>query len=198
MNYLHGILSQCPGRPAPVPGRTASLLARRLSAYLIDWFVAILIEAGLVLIAAVLLLASSDLNRRDPPAWSIDAALALMSLWLPCWLLYHALSLSMHRATLGMSLSAIRIAPRPGVWRAFLRALLLCAFSFPLLAAPLLVALVVSLGTAGPWYVALASVILVLGSLAACASPVFSIQGASWLDRLTGTCIVTLGSGVAN
>jgi uncharacterized RDD family membrane protein YckC len=179
----------------------AAIPARRLSAYLIDWFIGILAGVGLLTLAAAVLLAASDLDRRDPPDWSIDAALVLMSLWLPCWFLYVSLAWASRSKTVGMSLAGIRVVTcdgvAPGVWRALWRALLLALFSGPILLAPLGLALAFSLGTAGPLPVASAIVLAIMASAAALLSSVIDGDGRAWHDRLSGTCVRPIDSEVS-
>ena len=102
-------------RSAPESRKSVAILARRMSAYLIDWFISVLAGTALLSIVAVVLLVTSDLNRRDAPDWSIDAALALMSLWLPCWFLYASLAWGLRCKTIGMSLAGIRVTTWAGL-----------------------------------------------------------------------------------
>ena len=188
-------------RSAPESRKSVAILARRLSAYLIDWFISVLAGTALLSIVAVVLLVTSDLNRRDAPDWSIDAALALMSLWLPCWFLYASLAWGLRCKTIGMSLAGIRVTTwaglKPGVWRAFCRALLMALFSAPILLAPLAVALAFSLGTTGPIALVLPLALAILVSAAALLSPAFSLDGRAWHDRISGTCVQEVKSDAA-
>jgi hypothetical protein len=150
--------------------------------------------AVLWLASAGLLLATSNLDRRDPASWSLYAAMLIVALWPPGWLLYTSVAWGWFGATAGMRMAGIRLTTRggvlPGTWHSAGRAVLLAAISAPLLLCPLLIGLTVSLGTPGPVIVAAPVVGLVLISAAGCLSPLYSPIGEAWHDRLSGTRVV--------
>lgn len=154
----------------------------------------ILAAWALVIAAAVLLLVASDVDRHDPPDWSLYLALFLLLAWLPAWYVYTALCWAFWGATAGMRCLAICVVDRdgslPGVARSALRATALVLFTAPAVLGPILAAAAVSLRTAGPWYVALPILLTVCASAAACASPLFARDGRAWHDRLSGTYVI--------
>lgn len=171
-----------------------SLAGRRLAAYLLDWLAGLVGGWLLVLFAGVILLLASDLDRRDPPAAALYAALIVLSAWLPLWLIASALAWSCWGATPGMLALGIAVVKQdgtaPGVFRAAWRALALLLFSLPLLISPLLLAAAASYGGTGPPVAAAPLALLVILSAAACGTAFVSANGRAWHDRVSGTRIV--------
>lgn len=165
-----------------------------MSAYLLDWVVCVTTALALLLLSGTLLLLASDLDRHDPPDWSLYVSVLVLSSWPPAWYLYTALSWALGGATLGMRCMGLNVVDRagqlPGVARSALRAAVLALLSAPLLFSPLLVAAAVALRLSGPPYVSVPVTLLVLGSAAACASGVWSSDGRAVHDRLSGTWVV--------
>jgi len=175
--------------------------ARRLAAYILDWVVGLIAGWLLVLAAAGILLAASDLDRRDPPNGALYAAILVLAAWLPVWLLYTALAWSWRGATAGMAALGIAVVDgsgaAPSPLRAAARALLLAIFSLPLLVSPILIGIAAALASPGPVYVWLPLLVLILLSACACSSAFAAAEGRAWHDRASGTRVVRAG-GAAN
>ncbi|HTE86585.1 MAG TPA: RDD family protein, partial [Dehalococcoidia bacterium] len=129
------ILPQCSAPPAHTCPLHAAPLSRRFAAYLLDWLLGGAVCVMLVTIAAAVLLRSSDLNRRDPSSLSLYAAIAIVSLWVPAWMLYAALAWTWFGATAGMALAGVRVVSQsglsPGVWHSAARAFWLMLLTGP-------------------------------------------------------------------
>lgn len=178
---------------APAP------LGRRVSAYLLDWLVSLVAAAMAVALAAGLLLCTSDLDRRDPPDWSLYVAMIVVSLWLPAWFLYTTLAWSAAGRTLGMAMTGVSVVAArgaaAGILRAAGRTILLALLSAPLLLSPALLAIFASLGTVEPLWLSIPLACSVAGSTLACASPFLASDRVAWHDRITGTRVVIARQG---
>ena len=173
------------------------MAGRRLAAYILDWLVGLLLGWLLVVVAAGILLAASDLDRHDPPNSALYAAMIVLTAWLPVWLLYTAFAWSWRGATAGMAVLGIAVTDTSGALlgpiRAGWRALLLALFSLPLLLSPILVGIAAALGSPGPVYIWLPVLVLILLSAAACFSGFASAEGRAWHDRVSGTRVAQTG-----
>jgi uncharacterized RDD family membrane protein YckC len=161
-----------------------------------DWMFTALAVSALALIAVLILLFSTDLDRRDPSSPSLFAAAAMLCVFLPLWFLYTTLACSWRGGTVGMGLARLRVVANDGstptVWQAALRVGLMMLFTAPALSLPLLGAAAFSLGSAGPPVVWLPVGAMVCLSLAACASPFLASNRQAWHDRLSGTVVIHL------
>ena len=175
---------------------------RRLAAYLLDWLLSIIVGGLLLLLAGLILLGASDLDRRDPPNIAIYAAILIITSWLPLWLLLTTVVWSRLGASPGMAVMGIGVVDqqrnRPGAWRACWRAIALTVSSLPLLLAPMLIALAASLGTVGPLYIFLPVLVLVILSLAACAAGLVRKDGRAAHDWASGTSVVRVRGGLTS
>jgi len=160
----------------------------------LDWLVAL--SVGFLLIGAVigLLLATSNLDRRDPPDWSLYLSLGTLFAWIPIWYVATCLCWFFRGATIGMLSMGICVVSLdgtlPGIRRCAVRTLALAGLTGPAVGAPLLLAASLSLGTVGPPYIAASLIGLVCLSIAACISVIFRPDRRAWHDLISGTQLI--------
>jgi uncharacterized RDD family membrane protein YckC len=172
-------------------------LGRRAAAYILDWLVSL--SGGLVLVGgtAAILLLTSDLDRHDPPDWSLYLSLVILLSWIPIWFLATTLLWFLWGASIGMLCTGICVirpsGELPGLRQSAGRALLLALMSGPALAAPLLGATALAIKIDRPGYLELLALTLISISLVSCASVTFRRDGRGWHDLISGTAVAVAG-----
>jgi len=160
----------------------------------LDWLAAL--SLGFLLVGAViaLLLITSNLDRRDPPDWSLYLSLGTLLAWVPIWYAATCLCWFLRGATIGMLSTGLCVVSLdgnlPGIRRSALRALALAALTGPAATAPLLASAALSLGTVGPIFIAGPLICLVLLSMAACGSVGLRPDRRGWHDLISGTQLI--------
>lgn len=111
---------------------------RRIGAYLIDWIVAFILSCLFAISAGLVLLASSDMGRSDPPDRAIYTALIVAALVVPTWFMITLVGWALRGRSVGKLAMSLRIVngagARPGLGRSVVRLLVYVVENAPLVA----------------------------------------------------------------
>lgn len=132
---------------APRSAAAPASVGARLAAYLLDWLVTFIVVCLCTAAAGLILLATSDMGRNDPPNRAIYASLLVAALAAPIWVGMTLAGWAWRGRTVGKTAMSLRIVDRsgrpPGIARSLLRLVVYLAENVPLAAAgPVLAAAV--------------------------------------------------------
>jgi uncharacterized RDD family membrane protein YckC len=169
-------------------------LGLRVSAYVVDWLVTVIVASTLISIGGLQLWLATDRGRQDPSNASLYAFMALAVLALPLWLLATLAGWSYAGRSVGKLAMGLRIVDArgrpPGLMRAAARLAVFLLENLALVAAPAAIALRMLAGDAIPVWVLPLGALLLVAAFVALAPALISRDGQALHDLAAGTVVV--------